>query len=350
MKYLVLNEGTSLDDAIRVLDQNGNGFLPVVDKDDQLVGIITDGDLRRGILNKTFDLDGIINRKPIVENEGASHVAIKRKLRALHRRHMPVVNEQGKLVEVVVLDEFEFVAKDNWIVIMAGGLGSRLGELTRNTPKPMLELGGKPIMLGIIEHFRSQGFGKFLLCVNYKSEVIENYFGNGQQFGVEIRYTKESKKMGTAGALSLIDFEMMEPFFVVNGDVLTAINFEDFLNFHQINKSKATMCIKKLGFDVPYACVEFNENMDLIGLKEKPSFNYFVNTGMYILEPDVISEIPKDTFFDMPTLFEQLMEKRSTTKVFSISEYWLDVGKPEDFSKGQIDSSLNTGTGSPVAN
>ncbi len=340
MNYLVLNDSTTLEEAIRLLDMNGNGFLPVVDGSTRLVGIITDGDLRRGILNRKLDLQGIINKNPITEREGTSHVAIKKALRKLHRRHMPVVDETGRLVEVVVLDEFEFVAKENWVVIMAGGLGSRLGELTKNTPKPMLEVGGKPILQGIIEHFRSQGFGKFILCVNYKSEVIENYFGNGQHFGVEIRYTKESKRMGTAGALSLIDFEITEPFFVVNGDVLTAINFEDFLNFHQINKSLATMCIKKFGFDVPYACVEFNDQMDLVGLREKPSFNYFVNTGMYILDPAVLSYIPKEAFFDMPTLFEQLLEQKLTTKVFSISEYWLDVGKPEDFNKGQIDSAI----------
>jgi dTDP-glucose pyrophosphorylase/CBS domain-containing protein len=333
----VLTIDATLEQAIRQLDANGNGFLPVVDVDSRLIGIITDGDLRRGILNKSLDLQTIINKDPVTAAEGTSHVLIKKRLREIHRRHMPVVDAAGKLIEIVTLDEFEFISKENWVVIMAGGIGSRLGDLTRDIPKPMLLIGGKPILQGIIEHFKNQGFCKFLLCVNYKAEIIEDYFKNGEWLGVGIKYTLEGKRLGTAGALSLIDFEMNAPFFVVNGDVLTAINFEDFLNYHQVNNSDATMCIKKFQFDVPYACVEFNSQMDLTGLKEKPSFDYFVNTGMYILEPGILKEIPKESFFDMPQLFEQVISKNYKTKVFSMEEYWLDLGKPEDFNKGNKD-------------
>lgn len=337
MKYLELTSDTNLDDALRLLDSNGNGFLPVVDEVGKLVGIITDGDIRRGILNKTLELDAVINRKPTTAKIGTSHVDIKKQLRIIHRRHMPVVDESGKLIEVVILDEFEFISKDNLVVIMAGGLGSRLGDLTKDTPKPMLNVGGKSILQGIIEHFKSQGFCKFLLCLNYKAEVIEDYFKNGEWLGVDIKYTKEKKRLGTAGALSLIDFEVNEPFFVVNGDVLTTINFDDFLNFHQVNKADATMCIKKISFDVPYACIEFNEKMDLKGVKEKPSLDYFINTGMYVLDPKLLKEIPKDDFFDMPQLFQQCIDDALTTKVFTIEDYWLDLGKLEDFNKGNKD-------------
>lgn len=337
MKYLSLQPATELDDALRLLDANGNGFLPVIDDAGKLVGIITDGDIRRGILNKTLELNAIINRKPVTAKYGTSHIVIKRQLREIHRRHMPMVDEAGVLKEVVILDNFEFISKNNWVVIMAGGLGSRLGELTKSVPKPMLEVGGKPILLGIIEHFKSQGFGKFILCVNYKAEVIENYFGDGTSFGVQIEYTRETKKMGTAGALSLITQQMDEPFFVVNGDVLTSINFEDFLDFHKVNHADATMCVKNFVFNIPYACIDFNADSSITGIREKPSNEYFVNTGMYILNPTVLSLIPSDDFYDMPQLFDQLMEQQYQCKAYRIDEYWLDLGRPEDLDKGHAD-------------
>jgi dTDP-glucose pyrophosphorylase len=337
LNKLIYTPSATLEEAIRLLDQNGNGFLPVVSVDNKLIGIITDGDLRRGILNKKFDLESIINKHPIVEQVGTPHYLIKKRLKEIQLRQMPVVDHEGKLVEVVVLDEFEFVSKDNWVVIMAGGLGSRLGHLTKQLPKPMLSIGGKPILHGIIDQFVSQGFRRFVLCVNYKSEVIENYFGNGEKLGVEIRYTKENKRMGTAGALSLIDFEMNRPFFVINGDLLTTMNFDDLLDFHIVNNATATMCIKPFEFEIPYACIEFNENNDLLGIKEKPSINYFINTGIYVLEPETIQYVPKESFFDMTTLFQVLLENGKKTKVFTLNEYWLDIGNPEDFNKAQSD-------------
>lgn len=335
MNKLIYNSDTTFEQAVKLLDENGTGFLPVVDSSNKLIGIITDGDLRRGILNKKFELDGIINRNPLKASHTDSHVSIKKRLREIHRRHMPVVNENGELVEVVVLDEFETNIKDNWVVIMAGGMGTRLGDLTKHMPKPMLDVGGKPMLLRIIEHFKSYGFGKFILCVNYKSEIIENYFGNGEKFGIEIKYTKESKRMGTAGALSLIDFDLKRPFFVVNGDVLTTINFDDFLNFHDINNSDATMCVKRFSHEVPYACVEFDTDMNLIGLKEKPSYDYFINTGMYLLNPSCTTYLNKDEFFDMPSLFELLLQNKKTCKLFSIDDYWIDIGHKDDYQKAQ---------------
>lgn len=332
---LLYSPAVTLDEIIRLLDNNGNGFLPVVDKDDKLVGIITDGDLRRAILNKKYDLESIINKKPGVASANESHVDIKRKLREMRRRHMPVVDANGKLIEVVVLDDFEKLVKENWVVIMAGGLGSRLGDLTKDTPKPMLEVGGKPMLRRIMEHFETFGFHKFILCVNYKSEVIENYFGNGEQFGFEIKYTKETKRMGTAGALSLIDFEIDQPFFVVNGDIITSINFEDFLNFHSIKQADATMCVKRFSHEIPYACVEFDENYDLKMLKEKPTLDYFINAGMYVLNPSCLGFLQKNEFFDMPSLFEVLSQNNKSTKVFTISDYWLDIGMKDDYNRAR---------------
>jgi len=340
MKSLVLTKNTLIDEVLTTLNDNGNGFLPIVNDDNKLIGVITDGDIRRSILNKVYKVEEIINKNPITARNSDTHVEIKRKLKELHRRHMPVLDEAGYLIEVVSLDEFEFIEKDNWVVIMAGGLGSRLGELTKDTPKPMINVGRKPILLSIIEHFKSQGFCRFILCINYKGEIIENFFKDGSEFGVKIQYTKESKRLGTAGALSLIDFEMAHPFFVVNGDVLTTINHEDFMNFHVVNKATATMCVKKAHYQVPYACVEFDSTMSLQYVREKPNLEYFVNTGMYILNPDVLSKIPKNEYFDMPELYNKLLAENLPTKVFPIDDYWLDLGKPEDLSRAQQDLTI----------
>jgi dTDP-glucose pyrophosphorylase len=336
MKHLLLTDNTTLDDAIKMLDANGSGFLAIVDKSNKLIGIITDGDIRRAILTKQLDLVSVINYNPITANSEQSRIKIKQQLRKLHRRHMPVVNSSGELVEVVILDDFEITLKENWVTIMAGGLGSRLGEMTRETPKPMLKVGDRPILHSIIDNFKQQGFYRFILCVNYKSHVIENYFGDGRGLDVEIVYTKEEKRLGTAGALSLIKFPINHPFFVVNGDVLTTVNYEDFLDFHTIQKSEATMCVKKFSFDIPYATINFDERHSIIGLQEKPSYEYYVNTGMYILNPSVLSNIPENTFYDMPTLFDEMLQKKTTTKVFKIDEYWLDIGRPDDFDKAKL--------------
>lgn len=340
MKSLLFTETSIIDDALRLLDENGNGFLPVVDDQNKLLGIITDGDIRRGILNKSLELNSIINKNPITAKIGTSHLSIKKYLKEIHRRHMPVVDENGKLIEVVILDEFEFVSKQNWVVIMAGGLGTRLGELTKNTPKPMLNVGGKSILQGIIEHFKSQGFCKFVLCLNYKAEIIEDYFKNGDWLGVEIKYTKEKERLGTAGALSLINFGIDSPFFVVNGDLITTINFDSFLEYHNKTNSFATMCIKGHHFQIPYACINFNEESDIVEIKEKPNQEFFINTGMYILDPNVLKEINKNEYFDMPHLFEKLMRKSYKCKVYRTDDYWLDLGRPEDLDKGQADLTL----------
>lgn len=324
-----------------MLDKYGNGFLPVVDNDEKLIGIITDGDLRRGILNKNLTLQNIINFNPKTKKKEIPPYKLRKKLIDLKLRHMPIVDDEGKLIEIFILNDFKINQKPNWVVIMAGGLGTRLGELTKDVPKPMLEVGGKPILLHIINNFKSQGFSKFILCVNYKSEIIENYFGNGSSFGVEILYTKESKRMGTAGALSLIDIELNEPFLVVNGDLITEINYLDFLSFHVNSNSPATMCIKRYTYELPYACVSFDKNNTLLNLQEKPINEFFINTGMYILNPQMISLLKKDEYFDMPSLFEKAIENNFSPKVFVIDEYWLDIGQKEDFRKAQEDIRQN---------
>ena len=330
---LILDDNTTFKDAIKKLDQNGNGFLAVVNENNKLVGILTDGDIRRAILDNKTNLVDIINHNPTTMNFDSSRQQIVHKLKKLHRRHMPIVDNDGFLLNIVTLDEEEFNLKPNWVIIMAGGLGTRLGELTKETPKPMLEVGNKPMLQHIIDMFVLHGFTKFMLSVNFKAEVIKEYFKDGQDLGIEIKYLEETKRLGTGGALSLVDFDLDEPFFVTNGDVITSIDYEELLEYHKKNVSSATMCVRKSSYQIPYGVIEVDDKNNILDLKEKPKYDFFINTGIYVLSPAVLNYVPKDEFFDLPTLFKILNEKNYTTKSYEISDYWIDMGNPDDYHK-----------------
>lgn len=328
---LVLNSETKFNDAIKLLDLNGNGVLPVVDEDEKLLGLITDGDIRKAILNNNLDLEHIINKNPHKLHVDTSKNQIVNYLKKIHRRHIPLVNDENKFIRVFTLDEIDFNLKPNWVVIMAGGLGTRLGELTKNTPKPMLKVGTKPMVEHIIDMFVAHGFTKFMLSVNYKAEVIKEYFGDGSDFGIEVKYLEEKKRLGTGGALSLIDIELSEPFFVTNGDVLSSLDYEKLLSYHKEQNSTATMCIRKDSYQIPYGVIEVDDENNIKAMKEKPINEFFINTGIYVLNPEVLNYVPKNEFFDLPSLFSLLKEKDKFTKSFETTDYWIDMGKPSDY-------------------
>ena len=339
MRHLVLDESATLKDLIKVLDSNGNGFAAVLDSRKKLIGIATDGDIRRAILDDIAELRSIINFNPITAKATEPRDQIIKQLKKLHRRHMPIVDDNNQLVDVVVINDFEVPSKDNFVVIMAGGLGSRLGSLTKDTPKPMLQVGNKPMLEVIIENFKEYGFRKFIIAVNYKSEIIEDYFGNGQGLGVDISYIKEKKRLGTAGAISLIDMTIDQPFFVVNGDILSSVDFSKFMDFHASGNSALSVCVKLFKYQIPYACIRHDGNNNMISIDEKPTLSYPINSGIYILHPDTIQFIPQNEFYDMPDLIQSLLDKMKVVKVFGHNDYWLDVGRVEDLDKAQVDFS-----------
>ena len=236
------------------------------------------------------------------------------------------------LKDVIVLHDENFHLKPNWVVIMAGGLGTRLGELTKNTPKPMLKVGSKPMVEHIIDMFVSHGYTKFMLSVNYKAEVIKEYFGDGSTFGIEIRYLEEKERLGTGGALSLINVKLDEPFFVTNGDVLSSLDYEQLLEFHNEEKSFATMCIRKDCYQIPYGVIETDDNKNIIQITEKPIKEFFINTGIYVLHPETLKMIPKDEYFELPTLFSILNEQKKSVKSYEITDYWIDIGSKKDYT------------------
>jgi dTDP-glucose pyrophosphorylase len=329
---LILKDSTSFAEAVGLLDLNGNGFLPVVAIDGKLVGILTDGDVRRAILKNITDVRSIINTAPTIALNTEERHAIIRRLHHLKRRHMPVVDKDGRYVDVIVLNDFNIKSILNRVVIMAGGLGTRLGELTKETPKPMLMIKGKPILERIIESFKGYGFHDFTFCLNYKSEIIENHFGDGSKFSVSINYTIEEKRLGTAGALSLIDKSLLnEPFLVTNGDILTALNYEDFMDTHKKTSSIATMCVKQHSMQLPYANIISDEDGNLVSLEEKPHIPFYINAGIYALDPEVLDRIPYNEYFDMPSLFGALLAEGRPVKTYKMDDYWVDIGMPNDF-------------------
>jgi len=246
---------------------------------------------------------------------------------------IPVVDSDGIVVGVAEVDELlKSTQHQNKVVLMVGGLGTRLSPLTDTTPKPMLHVGNKPILETIIENFAKYGYTNIILSVSYKSHVIEAYFGNGASFGVNIEYVHETKRMGTAGALSLIRDRLTEPFFVMNGDLLTNVNFEHMHDFHDFNNAEATMAVREYDFQVPYGVVNVQDGK-IQSIEEKPTHKFFVSAGIYMLSPTVLAHIPDDDFFDMPTLFEKLIEAKHNAVSFPIREYWLDIGRVSDFER-----------------
>jgi NDP-sugar pyrophosphorylase family protein len=309
----------------------------VLDGENKLLGTVSDGDIRRGLLNGlTLDdgIESIIFRNPIVcsvndTKEDILRIAVEKKI-----YQIPIVDSAGVLVGIDEVDELLKPAEHiNKVILMVGGLGSRLRPLTNVLPKPLLEVGNKPILETIIANFAKYGFKNIILSVNYKSQMIENYFGDGSKFGVSIEYVHEDKRMGTAGALSLMRNELEAPFFVMNGDLLTNVNFEHMLEYHLNNHAVATMGVREYDFQVPYGVVNIDDHHHITSIEEKPIHTFFVSGGMYILDTAVLSYIPDNVFYDMPTLFEKLIANKQKAISFPIREYWLDIGRMSDFEQ-----------------
>jgi NDP-sugar pyrophosphorylase family protein len=222
------------------------------------------------------------------------------------------------------------------VVIMAGGLGTRLTPITDEKSKPMVHVGPRPILETILDNCREHGFKNFYLSVNYKADMVKDYFGDGSRWDVSIRYLEESQRLGTAGPLSLLPKRPVKPFLVMNGDLLTKINLRQLLDFHAEHTAKATICVREYDFQVPYGVVRIKDHY-VLSVDEKPVHRFFVNAGIYALDPDTLDLIPSDTLFDMTSLFQRLIEKSYQTAAFPIREYWLDIGRLNDLERAQVD-------------
>jgi len=332
-----LTKTSTIKEALKIIDKGAIKIAVVVEDNDKLIGTVSDGDIRRAILNGyTLDdaIENIYFKNPTTIQQGRSREEIINICTIKKIYQIPIVDSEGKVVDIAILDELlKPKIYSNRVVLMVGGLGTRLRPLTENTPKPMLKVGNKPILETIILNFKKYGFINFTLCVSYKAEIIEEYFKDGKDFGVNIEYVHENKRMGTAGALSLIDKDKLkEPFFVMNGDLLTNINFENMMNYHVENNSIATMGVREYDFQVPYGVVNVDGN-NILSIQEKPIHRFFVSGGVYVLSSETLDFIPKEEYYDMPTLFEKLIDDKQKSISFPIHEYWLDIGRIDEFEK-----------------
>lgn len=336
IENIKLKPTATIKEALEIIDKGSMQIALVVDENDKLLGTLTDGDIRRGLL-KGFDLNSsieqIVFKTPTIAKisdtkEDILKIALSKKL-----HQIPIVDDDGKVLGIQEIEELiKPKEKINKVVLMVGGLGTRLRPLTDNTPKPMLKVGNKPILQTIVEKFAEYGYTNIIMCVNYKSDIIQDYFKDGSDFGVNIEYIFEEQRMGTAGALSLLRDKPTEPFFVMNGDLLTNVNFEHLHNYHIATNSMATMCVREYDFQVPYGVVNIKDSK-ILSIEEKPTHKFFVSAGIYMLSSEVLHYIPQNQFYDMPTLFEKLISLNENTVSFPLREYWLDIGRMEEYKK-----------------
>jgi dTDP-glucose pyrophosphorylase len=330
---------TSLEDAILRIDETASQIALVVDDEGHLVGVLTDGDIRRAILRGRLlssPVTEVMNVNSTVAPANLSREKILAMMRRHVIRHLPLIDDQGRVIDLVTLDDLiGVVERPNWVVLMAGGLGTRLHPLTEDRPKPMLPVGGRPILQRILESFVEQGFRHFFLSVNYKADIVKEYFGRGEKWGVRIDYLHEDRRLGTAGALSLLPSRPERPLVVMNGDLLTRAPFDQIVQFHDLHSTLATMVVREYDFQVPYGVVRL-DGTKIRAIEEKPVQKFFVNAGIYVLSPDALNLIPAGgEYFDMPTLFERLAFMGSTTTAYPLREYWLDIGRIEEFERAQ---------------
>lgn len=332
--------GSSIKGAMQCIDKNLTGAALVIDDDKHVKGIITDGVIRRAILkgyNINDSIDGIYYKDFKYVNKFVSKKKAKELMLKYKIRQIPLLDDEGKLEDLYFLDEIiSHTKKENYVFILAGGLGTRLRPLTENVPKPMLKVGEKPILQRIIEQFKEYGFRNFIISLNYKGEIIENYFKDGSKLDVNIEYVRETKKLGTAGSIKFAEDKLKEPFIVINGDILTGIDFDAFLDHHLKNEFDITVGARNYEMKVPYG-VMVTDNLVIKSLEEKPTYNFYINSGVYALSHNVVKYIPQNEEYNMTDLIEDVIKNNGRPGVYQITEYWSDIGRMEDFKKANED-------------
>lgn len=339
---VLVESGTTLARAVKIIDKSALRIGLVVDDSRRLLGTVTDGDIRRALLDHiSFDVP--VNEVMCVFPKVARpDWGRERVLAAMENDvllQLPVVDSEGIIVGLQTLHEL--IGKKSLstpVFIMAGGFGTRLHPLTEQCPKPLLKVGGKPILELTLERLIEFGFHNFYISTHFLSEMIRDYFGNGEKWGVSISYTREESPLGTGGALGLLPHdEINEPLLLMNGDLLTTLNFESLLDFHNEQNCAATMAVRTYEHQVPFGVIE-NEGCRLRSIVEKPLQKCFVNAGVYVLQPEIVKSVDEGTVVDMPDLLENWIGVGSGVSTFPLNEYWLDIGRMDDFNRAQIES------------
>lgn len=339
-KNALINPEYSIIDTLKVLDKVALRIALVVNEKNELLGVVTDGDIRRALLNNTSlnePVSSIMNKKPLTVSAINSHENARLLMSKFGVLSIPVI-DNGKVVGLESIQySMESEPLNNPVFIMAGGFGTRLKPLTDNCPKPMLKVGDKPILETLIRQFSRAGFKNIFISTHYLPESITDYFGDGNKWGVNIQYVYEQIPLGTGGALGLLPENVDSlPLIMINGDVLTNIDFKRLLDFHNKSKGCATMCVREYRHQIPYGVIE-GENNRIVAMTEKPTQSFFINAGVYVLEPEVFKNVQKDIRIDMPSLLEKQIENSKDVYMFPIHEYWLDIGRMDDYHKAQTD-------------
>lgn len=343
-KNICISQDKSILDAIGMIDLGVCQMVLVTDADYTLLGVVSDGDVRRAIL-RGHDLSTpvvqIMNSQPVTVSVAEGYGTALVRLRSSDLRYIPVTDDAGRIVDFWSVEQLlRFNALPNPVVIMAGGLGTRLAPLTEDVPKPMLPVGGRPLLEHILQHFVSMGFRQFYFSVNYKAEQIKEYFADGAAFGVSIDYVHETQRLGTAGALALLPERPVLPTIVMNGDILTRLDFSAVLAQHTRSRALATMVVKQHAIQIPYGVVSAGADKALLSVDEKPQHSFLISTGINVLSPEAFAYIPHRQFFDMPELFSALVREQKNTQVYEMQEYWLDIGRLGDYRRANEEFDL----------
>lgn len=337
----LLQPDAKIVDAIRLLNEESLGIVLIVDTNKHLLGTVTDGDIRRGLLRYlTLEskVSEVMAKRPRVAKLDESRTSMLTRMKRDHLTQLPIVDESGRVIGLEVLQNLINTEKfDNPVYIMAGGFGKRLQPLTNDVPKPLLKVGSKPLLQSIIERFAEAGFHDFHISIHYMADMVQEFFGDGSKWGVKIQYILEKSPLGTAGSLGLrAKSDSRLPAIVMNGDVLTNVNFGHLLRFHREHNANATICVREYELQIPYGVIQYEEHF-VRDIKEKPVNKYFINAGIYVLEPDILDQLEGKEYMDMPTLLQGRIADQKKVAMFPIHEYWLDIGHIEQYEQAQQD-------------
>ena len=338
---ILLDVESSIRDALRVIDHEALRIAIIIDDEKHILGVVTDGDIRRGLLSGISineSVKKVMNFNPKTAHENSSKEDLLKFMEEFKLLSIPLLDDDRKIVGLQTLQSgHSEIAYDNPVFLMAGGFGSRLRPLTDNCPKPMLKVGSRPILETHILNFKKMGFHDFFISTHYMAKTISDYFGDGSAHGVSITYIYEEKPLGTGGALGLLPDDVTAlPVILMNADVLTSIDVSKLLTFHNKNNAAATMCVREHEYQIPYGVVE-GEGYNISSMVEKPIQRFFINAGIYVLSQDVVRSVSPNESVDMPSLLARHIKLGKDVLKFPIHEYWLDIGQMADFEKAQVD-------------
>lgn len=337
-KNILVPPTASIKDVLKVIDKEALKLALVVDQESHLLGTITDGDIRRALIDDK-PLNTIVSEVMFTTPTTVSAKTPRNETLAIMDKKellsIPIV-DGGKVVGLETLHKIIHRKKyDNPVFLMAGGFGTRLKPLTDNCPKPLLIVGDKPILETVLLSFISAGFHNFYISTHYLPEMIRDFFGHGEKWGVTIEYVHEIDPLGTGGALGLLPKDLPElPIVVMNGDVLTKVNFEHLLAFHNDNNANATMCVREYEYQVPFGVIE-SDGLTIKSMVEKPVQLFHVNAGIYVISREIIDSVDVNEVVDMPSLLERHLDNK--VLMYPFHEYWLDIGRMDDFNRAQTD-------------